>query len=165
MKMFIWITFEYRWDLLLPDCATREKEQKYSINFMNTQIVSRKQNISYKIKSAGMLIFEFQGIGWDLSMVRISYKLRKWTRKNEKFANSMNMHHFINIKTIRNMTASGYIVYSTLNNKLMRPASIIRLPNMLPKKQAKSAKSKRNWARKVSKPLETELYSKVFFFK
>ena len=41
---------------------------------MKTHIV-HKQNISYDIISVDMLFFEIQGIGWDLSMMRISYKL------------------------------------------------------------------------------------------
>ena len=31
-----------------------------------------------------MLIFQIQGTGWDLSMMRTSYKLKKRTTKTEK---------------------------------------------------------------------------------
>ena len=34
-----------------------------------------------------MFIFEINGIGWDLSMMRISYELTKITLKTEKFEN------------------------------------------------------------------------------
>ena len=35
--------------------------------------------------SVEILIFEIQGFGWDLSMMRINYKLTKRTTKTEKF--------------------------------------------------------------------------------
>ena len=62
--------------------------------FMKTYIFP--QNISYEIISIEKLIFEFQGVGWDLSMIRISYKLTKRRtktirkaiyKKNEKLKN------------------------------------------------------------------------------
>ena len=42
------------------------------------------QNINYEIISKDTLIFELQEIGWDLSMMRISYKL---TKKEQKLKN------------------------------------------------------------------------------
>ena len=46
-----------------------------------------------------MLIFEIQGIGWDLSMTINSYKLTKRTTKTEKFEKSLKMYNIINFKT------------------------------------------------------------------
>ena len=55
-----------------------------------------------------MLIFEIQGIGWELSMMRISYKL---TKKNNKILKvkkkNFKVYNIINVKNIRNkLTAS-----------------------------------------------------------
>ena len=45
---------------------------------------STKQNINYDIISIDMLIFELERIEWDLSVMRISYKLTKRTIKTKK---------------------------------------------------------------------------------
>ena len=41
--------------------------------------------------SVDILIFGIQGIGWDLSMMRISFKLTKRTTKTERFEKSLKM--------------------------------------------------------------------------
>ena len=66
-----------------------------------------------------MLIFELQGIVWDLSMTRISYKLTKRTTKTEK---SLKTYDIINFKTIPyKLTASGNIIHLIVSYKFMRP--------------------------------------------
>ena len=63
----------------------------------------------------GVLSLEIQEIGWDLSLMKISYNLTKRTTKNEKFEKNFNMF-IINFKTIRyKLTASGNIIHSMLN--------------------------------------------------
>ena len=62
-----------------------------------------------------MLSFEIQEIGWDLSLMKISYNLTKRTTKNEKFEKNFNML-IINFKTIRyKLTASSNIIHSIVN--------------------------------------------------
>ena len=76
-----------------------------------------------------MLIFEIQGIGCDLSMSRIDYKLMKTTTKTEKYEKSLKIYNIINFKYLRcKLTASGNIIYLIVNYKFMRPVSILRLP-------------------------------------
>ena len=87
MSKFSWAIFENLWDLLLTECAKRrEKETSIPLTkLLRKRILSNKQSISYNIISEGMLDFEKQGFGWDLSMMRISYKLTKRKTKSEKF--------------------------------------------------------------------------------
>ena len=76
-----------------------------------------------------MLFFEIQGIGWDLSMTIISYKLTKRTTKTEKCEKSTKMCKIISFKTIRNkLTASGIIIHLVVYYKFMRSVRILRLP-------------------------------------
>ena len=49
---------------------------------MKTHIVKQPKH-----QIISVLIFEVQGIGWDLSMMRISYKLTKRTTENENLKN------------------------------------------------------------------------------
>ena len=127
---------------------------------MKTQIfLQAKHNISYVIISSKVLIFKIQGNVWDLSIMRISYKLTKRTKteKIEKFLKILIMYNIINFKTFcYKLTNSDKIVYSILNYKLMRPVSILRLPKDY-KKQAKN---------EAIEKMKKELYSKkVFTFK
>ena len=90
-------------------------------------ILSNKQNISYDIISVDILIFEIQGIGWDLSMMK-SYKMTKRTTKTKKIEKSLRMYNIKKIMTIRyKLTASSTIIHSITNYKLMMPVSILRL--------------------------------------
>ena len=100
-------------------------------------ILSNKQNISYNIISVDILTFEIQGIGWDLSMMK-SYKMTKRTTKIKKIEKSLRMYNIKKIMTIRyKLTASGTIIHSITNYKLMMPVSILRLH-----KEKKHAKDK-----------------------
>ena len=84
-----------------------------------------------------VIFFEIQEIGWDPSLIQISYSLTKRTTKTEKFEKYLKTY-IINIKTIRyKLAASSNIIHSTLNYKLMRPVSNLRLPNE--QKQPKTA--------------------------
>ena len=57
-----------------------------------------------------MLSFETQGIGRDLSMMRISFNLKKITTKTDNFEKSLKMY-IINFMTIRyDLTALGNII-------------------------------------------------------
>ena len=86
-----------------------------------------------------MLFFEIQGIGWDLSMTRIIYKLTKRT-KTEK---SLIIYNIINVQTIGyKMTVSGNKIPLIVNYNFMRPVRILRLPKNL-KKGKKTANSKK----------------------
>ena len=92
---------------------------------MKTHIV--QQNISYDKKSVDMLIFEFQGNGRDLAMMRINYKLTK--TKIEIFQKFLKLYIIIKFNYIRcKLTASGKIFNSILNYNLMRPVSLLRQP-------------------------------------
>ena len=107
---------------------------------MTTHIVHQK-NISYNVISIDSLIFGIQGIGWDLSMTRISYKLTKRTTKTEKFEKILEMYNIIIYKTIGyKLTASGNITNLTVNYKFMKPIRILRLPKN--KKKGKNSKLK-----------------------
>ena len=89
-----------------------------------------------------MLFFEIQEFGWDFSLMKISYNLKKRTTETEKFEKYFKMY-IINFKTIRyKLTASGNIIHSILNYKLMRPVGNLRLPKV--QKQAKTASSGKN---------------------
>ena len=95
-----------------------------------------QQNISYDIKPVGMLILIIQRIEWDLSMMKISYKLTKTTTKTEKFEKALKMYNIINSQTIRyKLSASVNIIHSIFNYKLMRPVSTLRLPKENRQKQ------------------------------
>ena len=73
-----------------------------------------------------MLFFEIQEIGWDLSLMKMSYNLTKRTTKTEKFEKYFKMF-FINFKTIRyKLNASINIIHLTLNYKPMTPVSNLR---------------------------------------
>ena len=62
------------------------------------------------------------GTRWDLSMMKISYKLTKRASKTEKFEKYLKMYDIIDFQTIRyKLTAAGSVIYSILNYKLMRP--------------------------------------------
>ena len=76
-----------------------------------------------------MFTFKIQGIGWDLSMMRVKYKLMKRTTTTEKIEKSSKNYNITNFKTIRyKPTASSNIIQSIFNYKLMRPVNILRLP-------------------------------------
>ena len=75
-----------------------------------------------------MLFLEIQEIGWDLSLMKISYYLTKRTTKTEKLEKYFKMF-IINFKTINyKLTASGDINHSVLNLKPMIPVIKLRLP-------------------------------------
>ena len=65
-------------------------------------------------------------------MMRKSHKLTKRTTKTEKNDKSfkiLNIYNIINFKTIRyKLTASGNIIYSFFNYKMMRMVNTLRLP-------------------------------------
>ena len=73
--------------MLLREIAKRREKETQIVTaykfFMKTQM-SNKQNLSYDIIIIETLVFELKGIRWDLSMMRISYKLTKRTKKNCK---------------------------------------------------------------------------------
>ena len=77
LNKFIWTTYENPRDLLLCECAKRREQQTQ--NFQNA-FLSNKQNISCDKISNDMLTFEIQENGWDLSILRKSFKLTKKTK-------------------------------------------------------------------------------------
>ena len=103
MSKFSWAIFENLWDLLLTECdKRREKETSIPLTkLLRKRILSNKQSISSDIISVSMLDFEKQGIGWNLSMMRISYKLTKRTTKSEKLKNFRKLCNIMNLMTIR----------------------------------------------------------------
>ena len=116
---------------------------------MNTHIV-RQKNFSYDITSIDMLILEktrnWMGPLNDKNELEVDEK----KTKTEKFENFWKLYGIIKITSIRSrLTALGNCVRSILDNKLMRPVSVLRL-HKEKRKKAKTANSKRNWARKVS---------------
>ena len=109
------------------------KEHKYTTHnfFIKTHFV-QKQKILYFRISVRMLILKKQGIVCDLSMMRKSHKLTKRTTKTEKTNKSfkiLSIYDIIKFKTILyKLTASGNIIYSIFNYKLMRMVNTLRLP-------------------------------------
>ena len=97
---------------------------------MKTHIVQQTKNINYDIrKSDNMFSFKIQGIGLDLSMMSVKYKLMKRTTNAEKTEKSSKIYNIKNFKTIRyKVTASGNMIHSIFNYKLMRPVNNLRLP-------------------------------------
>ena len=70
-----------------------------------------------------MIFLEIQEIGWDLSLMKISYNLTKKTTKAEKLEMYFKMF-IINFKTIRyKLTDSGNI-----NNSILNYKPYLRLP-------------------------------------
>ena len=73
-------------DLLLRECAkSREKETQIltTQTFIKTYNVQQsKHRLQLEVNET--IIFELQGIRWELSMMTLSYKLTKRT-KTEKF--------------------------------------------------------------------------------
>ena len=62
-----------------------------------------------------MLSLELQEMGWDLSLMKVSYNSTKRTTKTEKFEKNFNMF-IINFQTIRyKLTDSGNIIHSMRN--------------------------------------------------
>ena len=84
---------------------------------MKTHIVQQTKNINYDIRKSGnMFTFKIQETGWDLSMMRVKYKLIKRATKTEKKEKSSKIYNITNFKTIRyKLTASGNIIYSIFN--------------------------------------------------
>ena len=59
-----------------------------------------------------MLIFKIKGIGWDLSMMRVKYKLTKRTTNTKKIEKSSKIYSITTFKTIRyKLTASGKFLF------------------------------------------------------
>ena len=78
--------------------------------------------------SLTIYFFRISKIELDLSMMRISYKLKK-NNKNWKVWKIIKKYNIINFKTIRyKMTTSGNINPWILNYKLLRQVSVLRLP-------------------------------------
>ena len=59
------------------------------------------QNISYDIMSLERSIFKLQGFEWDLSMMRIAYKLTTPTTTIEKKNKKMKPNYIVNFRTFR----------------------------------------------------------------
>ena len=92
--------------------------------------------------SVDLLFIEIQEFGSNLSLMKISYNLTKRTTKPEKFAKRLKMY-IMNFKTLRyKLTASGKIIHSIPNYKLMRSVSNFRL--LKEQNQAKTASSRKN---------------------
>ena len=80
--------------------------------------------------------------------------------KNWHFEKFLKFCEIITFKTICfKLTASGNIFQSILNYKFIRLFSNLRLKK---KKAGKKSRYKKNWERKVSKPLKSELSSEHF---
>ena len=61
------------------------------------------------------IVFELREIGWNLSMMRINYKLTKRT-KTEKYKKSLRRNNILNFNTIRyKLSALSNIIHSVLN--------------------------------------------------
>ena len=73
-------------DLLLRECAKRREKETKNLTtqtFIKTYNVQQsKHRLRHEVNET--IIFELQGIRWELSMMRLSYKLTKRT-KTEKF--------------------------------------------------------------------------------
>ena len=108
------------------------------------------------------VFFEIQEIGRDPSMLKISYNLTKRKTKTEKLEKKMKM--YINFKTIRyKLSASGNIVHSIFNYKLMRSVSNLRLPKEQKKgKTANSRKKLRTVPKAKSFQKKTSLIANLF---
>ena len=84
--------FENHWDLLLRKYSKKKSEKETKILTTHKTLMKAyrpPQNISYDIISIDMLIFELHRIEWDLSVMRIRYKLTIRTTKTEKFEKFM----------------------------------------------------------------------------
>ena len=127
--------------------------------FMKTHIVQLTKNINYNIrKSDNMFTFKIQGIRRDLSMMRLNYNLMKRTTNTEKIEKLSKIY---NIKTLRLFAINWLLrVTSIIQSSITSLWDLSTIYGYLKKnKQAKAAISKKNWARKVLKPLKN-----VFFF-
>ena len=85
------------------ECAKRrEKETQFLTahkTYMKTHIVEQtKHQLRHDIN--GKKVFELQWIEWNLSMMRINYKLTIRT-KTEKYKKSLKTNDIINFNTIR----------------------------------------------------------------
>ena len=82
-------------------------------------------------------------------------KVTSWRKEQQKLKTSKKKlkMYIINIKTIRyKPSASGNIIPSIFNYKLMRPANNLRLPTEQ-KNRKKQQIQEKNWSREVSKTL------------
>ena len=127
--------------------------------FMKTHIVQLTKNINYNIrKSDNMFTFKIQGIRRDLSMMRLNYNLMKRTTNTEKIEKLSKIY---NIKTLRLFAINWLLrVTSIIQSSITSLWDLSTIYGYLKKnKQAKAAISKKNWARKVLKPLKNVFFS------
>ena len=99
--------------------ANVPKEEKKNTNTTLTKllwkrILSNKQNFNYDMISVDMLRSEIQWFGWDLSMMRISYKLTKRSTKAEKVQISLKILELFNIINFIRMLAINWLLRLTL---------------------------------------------------
>ena len=89
--------------------------------------------------------------------MRISYKLTKRTTKTGKTEKFLKKYNIINVMTIRyKLTASGNIVHTALDYKLMRPVNILRL-------QRRKNRQKRQIQKKLSEKCRAKSHRKCIF--
>ena len=110
----------------------KEEKMKHKFwpltKFLWKRLMSNRQKISYDIISVNTIIFELQGTAWDISRVRICYKLTTRITKIEKFKNILKTYNIKNFKTIcYKMTAFSNINHFILNYKFLSPVSILRV--------------------------------------
>ena len=129
-------------------------------NFLGKRILCKtKHQLQYDISY--YVVFRIQGIWYDLSMIRISFKLTKTVLKTEKIVNSLKMYDLINFKPIRyRLTTLSNTIYSIIKYKLWdRSAFYGCLKN---KKDMQKKQIQKEWARKVSNSLTSDFFSKKF---
>ena len=99
----------------------RNTNTPLKIFYENAYCLTNKTSVTTK-KLADKLIFQRHGTGYDLSMMRISYKLTKRPTKTEKFEKSLKKYNII--KTIcYKLTASGTsIIQSSITSWVDRSA-------------------------------------------
>ena len=99
------------------ECAERRGNETQILTthktFMKTHIVQQtKHQLRHHIN--GKIVFELQGIRWNLSMMRINYKFTKRT-KPEKYEKISDKEKIVNFNAIRyKLSALSNIIHSIL---------------------------------------------------
>ena len=122
-----------------------KKKRKGNTNIDHSKIFM-KRHIIHKAKhdlrpdSKERIPFELQEIGWNLSMMRLNYKLTKRT-KTEKYKKCFRTNNTIKFNTTRKkLSELSNIIHSILIWKPERPVSILRLHEELNDKNSKFKK-------------------------
>ena len=91
--------------------------------------------------------------------MKMSYNLTEKTTRTEKFEKYLNMY-IINFKTnCYKLTASGNVIHSILNYKLLRPAGNLRLPK---NKNRQNSKLKKKFSGKSVEDIKNRTFYNYF---